>query len=199
MGMETLKKQYKTIWELAKPHLNTRSNDLHTKVSTNMALRLLEGEGGDEDIVIPAIILHDTGWIRVSEEDQLKAYGPQANAPEIIRFHEKEGVEIARDILKEVKYEEDKISEILLIIGGHDSRSEALSMNDKLVKDADKLSRYDEDVLREWGKKLGMSEPGEDFGRLEEKIEVWFFTDTAKQIARRNFRKLVEEVSPIVA
>lgn len=191
--MELLRDPHKTIWKLAAPYLNTRSNDLHTEVSTKMALILLEGEEGDEDIVVPAIILHDTGWIRVSEEDQLRGSGPNANAPEVTLHHEKEGAKIAREILEKVGYAEDKIAEIALIIDGHDSREEALSQNDKLVKDADKLSRYNEGVLEAWSKKLELPTPVEALQGLADKIELWFFTDTAKQIARENINKLIDK------
>ena len=37
--------------------------------------------------------------------------------------------------------------EILRIIGGHDSRKEPISLNDKVVKDADKLSRYSKEYV----------------------------------------------------
>lgn len=190
--MDNLNPICKQIWELAKPHLNTRSNDLHTKVSTELAIRLLKGEGGDEDIVIPAILLHDTGWICISEEDQLKAYGPHANAPEVTLRHEKEGAKIADEILEKVEYDKEKIQEIIDIIDGHDSRQEALSLNDSLVKDADKLSRYDKGMLAAWDKKLKLDDPVSAFKHLKEQIEVWFFTDTAKKIASENIEDVLK-------
>ena len=73
---------YKRIWELAQPYLDTRKNDTHTAIATAFAFRLLEMEGGDEDIVIPAILLHDVGWKKVPEDVQLKAFGPHATRPE---------------------------------------------------------------------------------------------------------------------
>ena len=46
------------IYQLARPYLNTRHNDVHTEISIQLAYRLLRAEGGQADIVIPAIILH---------------------------------------------------------------------------------------------------------------------------------------------
>jgi len=71
----------------------------------------------------------------------------------------------------------------LSIIDGHDSRLEALSLNDKLVKDADKLFRYTpagvDFMLRCFGITL------EDrTNYLDTVIESWFFTPEAKQMAR---------------
>ena len=56
-----LKDIYERIWDLARPYLNTRKNDIHTEISTGLAQQLPAQEGGEKDIVIPAIILHDMG------------------------------------------------------------------------------------------------------------------------------------------
>ena len=133
---------YERIWELAKPLLNTRHNQRHTEIAYRAALRLLESEKGDEGIVIPAIILHDIGWIQVPEELQLIAFGPKARNMELNRVHEVEGVKLAREILEKVNYDPGKVDEILAIIDGHDSRREAISPSDKIAKDADKLCRF---------------------------------------------------------
>ena len=92
------------IQQLSKPFLDTRHNNVHTAISTMLAFQLLEKEGGDEDIVVPAIILHDTGWKRVPSKLHLKAFGPQATEPRLNRLHEVEGVKIAQEILLNIKY-----------------------------------------------------------------------------------------------
>ena len=132
--------EYSRIFELAKPYLNTRKNLIHTEIVYRFAVKLLESELGDSTVIIPAVICHDVGWIKVPEELQLKAFGPGLD-PEIRRIHEVEGVKLAREILQQVNYEQKKITEILELIEGHDSRLIALSTNDKIVKDADKLYR----------------------------------------------------------
>ena len=142
-----MKNIFKEIWELAKPYLDTRDNDIHTKISVEFAYKLLEAEGGDEDVVIPAIILHDVGWKEVPEDLQLKGFGPKATFPELTKIHEDEGVKIAKNILEKINYDNKKAEEILRIVGCHDSRKETLSLNDKLVKDADKLFRYTREYM----------------------------------------------------
>ena len=67
---------YEIIYALAKPYLNTRKNDIHVESSYRFALQLLKDEPGDPEVVIPAIICHDLGWITLTEELQLKAFGP---------------------------------------------------------------------------------------------------------------------------
>lgn len=179
-----MKKTYEKIWFLARPYLDTRMNDLHTRISAGFARTLIEREGGSEDIILPAILLHDVGWKRVPEEFHLKAFGPKASAPEWQRVHEQEGAAIAREILQQIAYEEDKIKEIVRIIDGHDTRKEPLSLNDRIVKDADKLWRYSRE-----GFVIDIERFEETFEqgikRLQSSLERWFFTESAKELARQ--------------
>ena len=187
-----MKAIFEKIWEFSKPYLNTRKNDMHTKISLTFAYKLLEKEGGDEGIVVPAVILHDVGWIRVAETLQLQAFGPNATSPEINRVHEIEGSKIAKGILKKVNYHTDSVEDIIEIIEGHDSRKEALSLNDKLVKDADKLFRYSKEGLHIDVERFGETyEEGID--RFERNVERWFFTAPAKEMARKELLSRIRE------
>ena len=51
-----MKPVFEKIRRLSKPFLQTRHNDVHTAISTWLAFQLLKREGGNEEIVIPAII-----------------------------------------------------------------------------------------------------------------------------------------------
>ena len=185
---------YERIWELAKPLLNTRHNQQHTEVAYRAALRLLESEEGDETIVIPAIILRDVGWIKVPEELQLSAFGPKARNKELNRVHEVEGVKLAREILAKVNYDPEKMDEILAIIDGHDSRREAISPSDKIVKDADKLCRFTHQGTSLDCERYEMSFD-EWYEFLKARIDRWFFTQTARKIAREELERRKEEFS----
>jgi HD superfamily phosphodiesterase len=183
-----LRRPYSTLWLLASPYLDTRRNDIHTRLSTSFALVLLQREEGDEEIVIPAILLHDVGWKRVPEALQLKAFGPGATLPEVNRIHEIEGRRMAGDLLRSVRYPEPKTEEILSIIEGHDSRKEAISLNDRIVKDADKLWRFTEEGFRidldrfQESRKQGLH-------RLEVGLHTWFHTPSAREMAERELRE----------
>lgn len=178
---------HERIYAMAKPHLNTRKNDIHVAISYDFACRLLDAEPGDPDVVIPAIICHDLGWIKVPEHMQLKAFGPSFD-PELRRIHEIEGVKLARGILKQVNYSKVKTAEILEIIDGHDSRSQAISDSDKIVKDADKLFRYTAtglaiDIQR-------FQQERESYLKwISSQIAPWFFTETGKELARMELRR----------
>ena len=188
-----MKTIFQKIWQLAEPYLDTRKNDIHTKISTECAYRLLEREGGDQDIVIPAIILHDVGWKRVPENLQLKTFGPNTTYPELNRLHEIEGVKIAKEILENVHYDKDKVAEILKIIEGHDSRKEPLSLNDKIVKDADKLSRYNKELFIINMKRFKETY-SQELDRIRSNLYKWLLTDSAKEIARAEIKNRAKEL-----
>ncbi len=91
------------------------------------------------------------------------------------------------------------MNQILEIIDGHDSRKVAISLNDMIVKDADKLWRYSES-----GFYIDIERFGESFDegldRLRSNLAKWFFTVTAKEMAaeklsRREKEKTVEHGS----
>lgn len=178
---------YDQIYELAKPYLNTRQNDVHVENSYRFARILLQKEPGEAEIVYPAILCHDVGWIKLSEDLQRKAFGPTFD-PGLRRIHEEEGVKLARRILQKVNYPGDKINEILEIIDGHDSRLGALSDNDRIVKDADKLFRFHPIGLEIDIQRFGVERyPYMEW--LSAQIESWFFTATGKSLARSELAK----------
>ncbi|UCH07165.1 MAG: HD domain-containing protein [Deltaproteobacteria bacterium] len=187
-----MKRIFEKIWELAEPYLDTRDNTIHTRISVRLAYQLLDREGGDPAIVIPAIILHDVGWKAIPENLHLAAFGPKATSPELNRVHEVEGVRIAKEILEQVQYDHGRIEEILEIIDGHDSREEPLSLNDKLVKDADRLSRYAKEIFHIDMQRYNHTYE-EELNRIRSQLEKWFFTRSAKKIARKELRNRLEE------
>jgi HD superfamily phosphodiesterase len=187
-----MKPVFEKIRQLSKPFLDTRHNDVHTAISTLLAFQLVEQEGGDETIVIPAIILHDTGWKRVPAELHLKAFGPKATEPKLNRLHEVEGVKIAQEILQKLKYDALKTKKILKIIDGHDSRTKPVSLNDMIVKDADKLWRYSSSGFYIDIERFGESYE-EGLERLRSNVSGWFFTVTAKQMAAEKLSRREKE------
>ena len=190
-GIREMKAIYRKMWELAKPYLDTRENDSHTQISLKFAQQLLKKEGGDEDIVIPAIILHDVGWKRLPEELHLKAFGPGSD-PALTRIHEVEGAKIAREILEQLHYDRNKTQEILRIIEAHDTRTEAISLNDRLVKDADALYRVTSEAFR-----VNIARFRKTFDQLLDLFEsvsgTWFGTATAKNIAAKEIENRLKE------
>lgn len=179
-----MKRQYEVIFEKAASYLDTRYNDVHTQIAVEFACRLLSHyPDADREVVIPAIILHDVGWKTVPEDKQMESFGPYMRDEETRRRHEIEGARIAKEILESLNYDSEKIEEILNIIDGHDSRSEAISLNDKLVKDSDKLWRFSPvgmDII------IHMFRMGRDKlrDRLVLMMDEWFYIPESKDLAR---------------
>jgi len=68
-----MKDKYQKIWEIAKPLLKEgirKDYILHTKGVVRAMELLLEKEKSNEDIMIPAAILHDVSWSKVPAEIQ---------------------------------------------------------------------------------------------------------------------------------
>lgn len=149
-----LKPRDMPLWEAAKRYLDVRNNDEHTLVAYAVAMALLnEIPEADESIVLPAVILHDVGWKRVPQELLLDAIGRHPKRPDLVRDHELYGVEIARGILDQHKPEGVDIEAVLAIIDGHDTTRHAKSINDAVMKDADKCWRttpHGMRVIRSW-------------------------------------------------
>ncbi|GAB6909780.1 HD domain protein [Desulfosarcina cetonica] len=178
---------FDVIFDLAMPFLDTRENKTHTRISCRFAERLLKKEGGDPHVVYPALILHDVGWKCIPEDLQLSAFGPGDKDMKLNRIHEIEGARIARDILEQVRYPQHLIKEITDIIIGHDSRKIAISINDAVVKDADKLWRYSEDGARINALRFALSF-SQNLDRLRKKLDEWFITRTGLTIAKEELR-----------
>jgi HD superfamily phosphodiesterase len=184
IGIWSLADDHVAIWDRATPFLTNRDNDIHTIYAYGLARALLDtNEEANPDVVLPAILLHDTGWSQVAMPEIMRALAPGAREPETIRKHEIEGARIAREVLDDLGYPKDDIDEIVEIIDGHDTRLRALSLNDALVKDADKLWRITPrgiDTVMDW---FGLSRS--DAHRMcASRVHGYLFTEAARIMAR---------------
>jgi hypothetical protein len=188
-----MKPIHQEIFEKAKPFLRTRKNLVHTQIALRYTIRLLESEKADEGVVIPAILLHDVGWKIIPENLHLTAFGPNPSNPKLARVHEVEGAKIARTILEELHYPPERVKEICRIVQGHDSRKRPISRSDRIVKDADKLTRYS---------RRGMAIDSARFhipriihiNFLEEQIRKWFFLPTSRKLAGEEINRRRKEM-----
>ncbi len=195
IGGKVVKTIYDRIADRVKPYLDTRENEMHTAICYAAAKRLLACHPeADAEVVLPGVLLHDAGWKMVPEEKQLGAFGPHPRDMETRRAHETAGAVIAREILGSLRYDPVKTGEIITIIDGHDSRDEALSLNDALVKDADKLWRFQPVGFEVDCARFGLDRRThvEWLGR---RINKWFFTDSAREIAREYLDEVAESLA----
>lgn len=172
------------VWQLAVEHLHVRDNDGHTAYSYGLAAALCDlHPEADRDVVLPAIILHDTGWSRVPEDEVLEGIRPGAKRPDLVIRHEKEGAAIAADVLGRLGHDPERTADIVAIIDGHDSRLTALSLEDALVKDADKLWRltpHGVDTVMDW---FGLTRE-QAHVLIGSRVHDHLFTDAARTMAR---------------
>jgi hypothetical protein len=136
--------RYDAVWREAEPYLRARKNDVHIPLSFAFALRLLSVyPEADRDIVSLAILLHDIGWWTIDMTDIIeKGFGPNMMQSDVRFLHEREGVRLSREVLGRTGWPDQVIAAVGEIIDGHDTRPEPRSLNDRLVRDSDKLWRF---------------------------------------------------------
>ena len=138
--------RYDPVWRRADPYMRARKNDIHIPLSFGWAARLLDVyPDADRDICLLAILLHDIGWYSIDIE-RIVNEGFRSDNPlqSDVRFlHELEGVRLGTDVLRDTGWSDDVISSVCEIIDGHDTRPHPKSLNDRIVRDADKLWRFD--------------------------------------------------------
>lgn len=135
----------------------------HALNVTQYARLLLKEETGDQEVVIPAAILHDIG---IHEAE--RKYGSAAGL-----HQEKEGPTIARNIMEKLSIDESIIEEVCSIVGNHHSPGKIDTLNFKILYDADWLVNLSDEYNCQNKEKLS---------RIIEKI---FLTDTGKKLAKK--------------
>ena len=180
---------YEQIIEACQPYWTVRDNDIHIPESYAFAKRLLTHyPDADALIVLPAILMHDNGYANVPPETLFAGLtdAPVGFDADITRLHEIEGAKIAREILTKLDFDATRIDTICEIIDGHDSRKHALSLEDKLVKDSDKLWRFTAVAARVAGAGWMGKEPLEFLDYCLSKVDGWMFTEEAVLMARES-------------
>ena len=188
-------KTIQRLFQLAEPYLAARGDKPHVEVAHTYALSLMEHEGGNNQITEPAIILHDVGWSCLEPKQLAAAYGmglEGKSSNKLNRIHEKEGAAIARQILELTGFDAALIDKIIQIIERHDSGRDAHSIEEKIVKDADKLWRYSE--IGFWYEiERQALDPNEYYDYLASRRQTYFFTRTAPTLAKKELERRFKE------
>ncbi len=176
-------KRYDPVWRAAEPYLRARKNDVHVPISFAFGERLLTLYAkANEDVVLLAIMLHDIGWHSFDMADIVdKGFGPGGMQSDIRVLHEKEGVRLACEVLRKTGWSEGIIAAVAAIIDGHDTRPRSRTLEERLVRDADKLWRYTTTgvaVACDWFRKT----PHQYAEQLEAEIML-IETDVARKMA----------------
>ena len=178
------------IWAAVVAETRTRNNDIHLPISLAYAERLCAAYPSADPLVVRvAILLHDTGWGRV-DEDRIRAEGFSGNwRKAAIRYeHEKQGCIIAREVLPPLGYAPSFVDAVVDIVDGHDTRTEARSLEDALVRDADRLWRFDHAGIALASGWFRM-DPATYCDRLAREIVPELLTEAAIAIATAELRR----------
>ncbi|KDA06493.1 hydrolase [Microbacterium sp. CH12i] len=132
------------IWLAVEPETRARRNDIHLPISLAFAERLCDAHPeADRLLVRVATLLHDTGWARVDESRIIsEGFGPDWRRSGIRFEHERQGCLVAGEVLPPLGYDQPFIDAVCAIIEGHDTRLVAYSIEDALMRDADRLWRF---------------------------------------------------------
>ncbi|MCB1397081.1 MAG: HD domain-containing protein [Rhodobacter sp.] len=181
------------LWHDARPYLDVRNNDEHTIVAYGLARALIaQTPGADESVVLPAVLLHDVGWKMIPQELLLLAIGRRPSRPDLVRDHEVHGVRIAREILERHRPKGVDIEAVLDIIDGHDTVKEAKSLNDAVMKDADKGWRTTPHGMRTIAGWYGVP-VSEVLHMLRERSNALMLTPAGKALAEGNTAAVAAE------
>jgi HD superfamily phosphodiesterase len=137
--------RYDAVWRAAERYMRARKNDVHIPLSFAWAQKLLaEYPEADRDVCSLAILLHDIGWYAIDMEDIIEKgfSGPNMLQSDVRYLHEAEGVRMATEVLEDTGWEAAVIAQVCEIIDGHDTRPDPRHLNDRIVRDADKLWRF---------------------------------------------------------
>ncbi len=138
--------RFDPVWRAAEPYMRARKNDVHIPLSFDWCQRLLDGHPeADADICALAILLHDIGWYAVDQADIIEQGFRSENflQSDVRYLHEREGVRLGTEVLHQTGWSQPVIDAVCEIIDGHDTRPDPHHLNDRIVRDADKLWRFD--------------------------------------------------------
>jgi hypothetical protein len=173
------------IWKAVVTETRTRGNDIHLPISLAYAERLCNAyPDADALVVRVAILLHDVGWARV-DESRIISEGFSGDWKKAqIRFeHEKQGCMIALEVLPPLGYSPEFVDAVCAIIDGHDTRHEAYSLEDALMRDADRLWRFTTAGIALASGWFGM-DPATYTDRLYEQIIPELLTEAGLKMGR---------------
>jgi HD domain len=176
--------RYDPVWRAAEPYMRARKNDIHIPLAFDWALKILESyPEANRDMCLLAILLHDIGWWAIDMEEIIEqGFRSENPLQSDVRYrHEAEGVRLGTEVLRKTGWSEDIIAQVCEIIDGHDTRKIPHHLNDRIVRDADKLWRYSVigvAIASEW---FGQT-PHENMADVAAKLD-WFETPVGRAMA----------------
>jgi len=166
----------------------------HTLRAVEYGRYLLEHEEGDDNIVIPALYLHDIGWSQVDFQDFLQASPGQKVDTPSLASHMRVGASLAGKILRDYGWDPVKTLVIVEIIAIHDEPDRVSAMENpsaNLVVEADRLDRFGPESVKRYNALFGEDvylmgrHRDESTAYLQDGMRRWFKTKTARALAEK--------------
>ncbi|WP_028265723.1 HD domain-containing protein [Arthrobacter sp. MA-N2] len=178
------------LWKTVVQETRTRGNDIHLPISLAYAERLCRAyPDADAELVRVATLLHDTGWAHVDESRIISEGFTGDWRKAAIRYeHEQEGCNVARRVLPGLGYSAEFVERVCQIIDGHDTRPVARSLEDALMRDADRLWRFDRAGISLASSWFGM-DPATYTDRLAAEIVPELITQAAVDMATADLNR----------
>jgi hypothetical protein len=180
----------KKIWFLALPYLKKGARKdfvLHTEMVLYALKLILRRERCDKDILIPAAILHDTGWSAVPLP--LQGAKDKGRVKEAMRLHLDYSVPVIKEVLSAVNFDKKRTGKVIDIVLSHKFRNPR-NLDKRVLIDADTLSDIFSESFYSDAKQYKI-DPAE-FYRI--RMKNTFYTDTAEDIFRKELKKRANEI-----
>ena len=185
------------IWDKALPYQDKRNDVGHAEHVVYFALKLLELiAGAERAIVIPAAVLHDTGWSKLMPK-VFSHYDPfsedfKKNKLLYRNIHQKASLQISKKILKQVNYPNEFVPAILEIVSQHDTREGFFCAEDGIVRDADKLWRFTlQQMQADYFKRMTV-EKIKEIRMNDIENSSYFYSGISRQIARAELEQTIK-------
>jgi hypothetical protein len=203
---------FKDFFIFVLPYLKSRTTDVHTACVLSFLDELIGDQPVNRRVIAIALILHDSGWSRLSETEIADSLGYSGlklstDAIEPKEKHAIESVNIARKVLKEYSFtvplNDIEISLILNAIRYHDKPEEVTRNGQvppeiKLVVDLDHLWSFTHENFWQDTIRKGVS-PQEYYDNLTHHLNDYFVTKVGKEKARQLLKDRLKEIKNLIS
>ena len=176
--------QERQLWTATLKYLERgRPGDVeHTRRVVAYGKTLLAKEPGNPRVVVPALIIHDTGWSKVDFSDFVDAPAVDKKDTASVKLHMHHGANIAREILEAVGWDPAVTQQIADIIAVHDAPEKIRALHNldaALVFEADWLDKYGQASQKRYFEIFSDEGKIEELNRYLEKNKFVFFRSKA--------------------